>query len=147
MNVFALNSFEDVESKTFVLRLSVVSVELSCPQLPFVIHGASAFAPSYRRSPQRPDGFPGRSRLRQHAAALRGTQRPRRGCGAVAEQRRPRGRREHQWPGPQSGKHAPDIESRTWGVSILFFLEILRNMFAFSVNPKHAKNVGINDHM
>ena len=38
--------------------------------------------------------------------------------------------------------------SRTWGTSKYFFvLEILRNMFAFSVNPKHAKNVGINDHM
>ena len=50
-------------------------------------------------------------------------------------------------PGPQSGKQAPDIESRTWGTSKCFLIEILRNMFAFSVNPKHAKNVGINDHM
>ena len=29
---FALNSFEDVEPKTFIVRLSVERVELSCPQ-------------------------------------------------------------------------------------------------------------------
>ena len=117
-------------------------IELSCPHLPFVIRTASASAPCRTGgSPQRPDGFPGKSALRPNAAALGGGRRPRRGCGVAAEQRRRGGRQGERWPGPQSAKRAPDIESRTWGVSILFFLEILRNMFAFSVNPKHVKNI------
>ena len=101
VNVFALNSFEDVESKTFVLRLSVVSVELRCPQLP---SSFAAHRPLRRRtagSPQRLDGFPGESRLRPNAAAPGGGQRPRRGCGVAAEQRRRGGRQGQIWPGPQ----------------------------------------------
>ena len=96
---------------------------------------------SYRRKPTAARRLPGKKRLRRNAAAPCGVLRPRRGCGVAAEQRRRGGRQGERWPGPQSAKRAPDIESRTWGVSILFFLEILRNMFAFSVNPKHAKNI------
>ena len=54
---------------------------------------------------------------RSNTAARCGAQRPRRGCGVAAEQRRRDGRQGRRWPGPQSGKHAPDIESRTWGIS------------------------------
>ena len=143
---FALHSLTLLSPKYSSFFCRWTDVELSGPQLPFVIRGASASAPSSAGS-HSGRRVSGKSRLRPNAAARGGGKLPRRGCGAVAEQRRRRGRQGQRWPGPPSGKHAPDIESRIWGTSICFFLEILRNMFAFSVNPKHAKNVGINDHI
>ena len=62
---FALNRFEDVGSKTFIVPSSVVSVELSCPRLPSSSPGNGVFAqlpeakrrstlrPSWARSPLR----------------------------------------------------------------------------------------------
>ena len=87
---FALNSFEDVESKTFIVRLSVERV----PELSFVQLSSSPAA-----SATAADGPRRKSRLRPNAAARRGAQRPRRGGGVFAEQRRRGGRQGQRWPG------------------------------------------------
>ena len=74
--------------ETFIVRLSV---ERDGAQLcsTFVVSAASA---------SRPTG-PRESRLRRDAAALGGAQRPRRGCGVFAVERRRSGRQEQRWPG------------------------------------------------
>ena len=113
-----VNSFEDVESKTFVVRLSVERVELRIPTTSVVLPRRIGLTLEAHSGP---DVLPGKKRLRCDAAALCGEQRPRCGCGAVAEQRRRGGRQdrrqERQRPGPQSGKQAPDIESANLGTS------------------------------
>ena len=74
--------------ETFIVRLSVERVQSSAfPQL--------SSSPRLRPLGRRPR----ESRLRQHAAALGGSQRPRRGCGAFALQRRRGRRQEQRWPG------------------------------------------------
>ena len=83
--------------------------------------GTSAFAPLYRWKPTVARRLSGASRLRPNAAVRGGDQRPRRGCGAVSEQRRRGGRQGHVWPGPQSGKRAPDIEVSNLGHFKMFF--------------------------
>ena len=57
------------------------------------------------------DGFPGEKRLRLHAAALGGGKGPRRGCGASAFKGAAVDAKDNWGPGPQSGKHAPDISN------------------------------------
>ena len=89
---------------SFVCRLN--GTELSFVQL--------SSSPRLRPLGRRPR----ESRLRQHAAALGGSQRPRRGCGAFALQRRRGGRQEQRWPGASKWWEAgPEIESPTWGTS------------------------------
>ena len=120
---FSLNSFEDVESKTFIIRLSVERVELSCPQ-------RSSFPAA---SATAADGPREKMRLRLHAAARGGRQRPRRGGRVFAEQRR-RGGRQEQRPGA-SEAGPRNRGSTVWGISEGFpSLEILRKMFEFSAN-------------
>ena len=107
------------------------------PPLPSSSHGASASAPS---SPPEahsgPDGLLGKSRLRRNAAAQGGALRPRRGCGAFALQRRRGGRQGERRPGPQSGKQAPDIESRRLGAPQKTFpgLKFDKKCLHFSAN-------------
>ena len=91
-------------------------IERSCPQLPSSPRRIGLRA-VVRRKPTAARRVSGEKRLRPNAAALCGAQRPRRGCGAFDLQKRGGGRQEQQWPGPQSGKQAPEIESRTWGTS------------------------------
>ena len=92
-------------------------VELSDPQLPFVIRGASASAPSYRRSPQRPDGFPEKSAWGStplHWAALNGHV-------AAAELVLSKGgavdAKDMNGPGLNPGSRRQTSRSRTWGTS------------------------------
>ena len=69
-----------------------------------------------RRKPQWPTA-PGKC-LRPNAAALRGSQRPRRGCRAFALKRRRGGRQDQRWPG--ASKREADGRNRvslTWGTS------------------------------
>ena len=67
-------------------------------------------------SPQRPRRASGKKRLRPNAAALGGAQRPRRGCGVVAEQRRRGGRQGEWWPGASIREAgARHRVSPTWG--------------------------------
>ena len=73
--------------ETFIVRLSVEPVELSFVQL--------SSSPRLRPLGRRPR----ESRLRPNAAAHRGSQRPRRGCGAFALDRCRGGRQERLWPG------------------------------------------------
>ena len=108
-------------------------------------------------SPQRPRRAFREKRLRLHAAALCGVVRPRRCCGVPAVQRRRGGRQDQQWPGPQSGKHVPEIESLELGAFLknVLGLEILRKHVcifgkclgeAWLSTPKKYKKVWINDH-
>ena len=99
------------------------------------------------------DGFPWKKRLRHDAAALRGPHRPRRGCGAVAEQRRRGGRQGRRGPGPQSGEagarhrvsstRAP--QKAFPGLKLLHFSANVWQSCEFSAQ-KNAKHVGNNDH-
>ena len=87
-NVFVkVNSFEDVKSKTFIVRLSVERVELRIPTT-FVVRGCWHL---------RCCG-PG-NHLRHDAAAPGGIPRPRRGCRAFALKRGCGGRQEERWRG------------------------------------------------
>ena len=74
--------------ETFIVRLSVERVPSSAAHNFRRLRGFGLSA----------DG-PGESRLRQHAAPLCGSQRPRRGCGAFALDRCRSGRQEQLWPG------------------------------------------------
>ena len=98
---FPLNSFEDVESETFIVPLSVERVELRIPTTFVVLPqrlGLCALVSA--GSPQRPRrASREKAALRPHAAALGGALRPRRGCGASALQRRRGGRQDEQRPG------------------------------------------------
>ena len=84
-----------------------------------------------RRKPQRPTA-PGK-RLRPNAAALRGGQRPARGCGFFALERRRGGRQGQRWPG--ASKAGPGNPVSDLGhYKILFGFEILRKMPTCSAN-------------
>ena len=123
---FPLNSFEDVESKTFIVRLSVERViELSCAQRSSFPAASATAADGPRR----------KSRLRRHAAARRGGPRPRRGGRVFAVERRRGGRQGHQWPGASEAGPRKSRLPQFWGISEgLPSLEILRKMFEFSAN-------------
>ena len=110
MDFFALN-FEDVESKTFIVRLSFERVQSSAAHN-FRRPTSSASWPSSAEATTR-DG-PRQKPLRPNAAPRGGGQRQRQGCRALALKWRRGGRQEQQWPGPQSGKHGPEIPSPTW---------------------------------
>ena len=121
---FALNSFEDVESKTFIVRLSVERV----PELSFVQLSSPPAA-----SATAADGPRRKSCPRQHAAARGGAERPRRSGGVFAEQRRRGGRQGRRWPG--ASEAGPRKSRLRCGISVGFpSLEILRKMFEFSAN-------------
>ena len=95
---------------SFVCRLNGWSSAF--PPLSSSPSGASAFAPSSGQT-----AFPEKKRLRQHAAALCGALRLRRGCGASALERRRGGRHERHWPGASIREGARHRVSPTWGAS------------------------------
>ena len=117
--------------------LSRTGIELSIPTTSVV---STVHRPLRRRtagSPQRLDGFPGKSRLRPYAAARGGGQRPHRGCRASALKRRRGGRQERLWPGVSIRQAGPEILSPTSEC-----LACLAKLWLFT--PKHATNAGIN---
>ena len=82
----------------------------------------------------------GQNRLRLHAAALGGVQRLRRGCGAVAVQRRCGGRRWWRWPGAsKAGSRHLRRLFRDWNLCIS------GNVWQ-SCEFSAPKNTGIDDH-
>ena len=120
---FALNSFEDVESKTFIVRLSVERViELRCPQ-------RSSFPAASATAADGPREKTARGRTPLHFAAINGHV-------AAAEFLVSKGAavdaKKNTGPGPQ--RQGPENRgSTTWGISEGFpSLEILRKMFEFS---------------
>ena len=83
---------------SFVCRLN----EYRAPHSHRFRRPPAASSPVARRKPTAaPTAFRRKNCLRRNAAALGGVQRPRRGCGVVAEQRRRGGRQGRRPPGPQ----------------------------------------------
>ena len=156
--LISLNRFEDVESKTFISRLSVERMWSSAfPQLP---SSSAAPRPLRRRLRRKPTaaatGLRGKSRLRPNAAALCGRRRPRRRCGVFDLQRRRGGRQGRQWPGASIREAgARHRVSPTWGTSksvsggkfwekVMHFSKCLGKLWLST--PKMYKKVWINDH-
>ena len=108
VNVFSLNSFEDVESKTFISRLFVgwTGTELSSPQL-------SSFPGPSASSLSRPR----ENRLRRNGAPLNGAVRLRGGCSASALERGCGGCQEQWWPGASSDGKEGQKSHLQWGTS------------------------------
>ena len=121
---FVLNSFEDVEPKTFIVRLSVQRVELSCPQ-------RSSFPAASATAADGPRRKAARGNTTLHLAAADGNV-------AAAEFLLSKGAavdaKDNCGPGPQ--RQGPENRGSTiWSISEGFpSLEILRKMFEFSAN-------------
>ena len=117
-------------------------IQRSCPQLPSSPRRIDLRA-VVRRKPTVADGFPEKSAWGEtplHFAAHNGHVAAAElllSKGAAVDAKNKFGR------GLNPGRMRQKSRSRTWGTSKYFFvLEILRNMFAFSVNPKHACSDG-----
>ena len=107
-------SFHSLKERSFV---GWTSIELSIPITSVVLPRRIGLCAVARRKPTAAlTGFPGRNRLRLHAAAPGGGQRPRRGCRAVALKRCRRGRQDERWPGASIREAGRDIESPWLGV-------------------------------
>ena len=114
MYFFALNIFEDVESKTFIVRLSFERDNFRR------LRGLGLLA-VVRQKPERP-AAPGK-RLRPNAAPPGGILWQGEGCRVLALKRSRGGCQRHLWPG--ASEAGPEIPSPTWGTSKkLFRIEI-----------------------
>ena len=146
MIIFCFEQFEDVESKTFIVRLlNGYRAQLSTTFVP------TGPRPLRRRppKPQRPIA-PGK-RLRPNAAALGGEPGRGEGCRVPALKRSHAGRHGQQWPG--ASEAGPEIPVSNLGH--------LKKVFAIEIYEKHVcicskclekvvairpKKFGINDH-
>ena len=136
-------NFEDVESKTFIVRLLFEWDNFRRPT-----SSASSAVVCRSHSGRRPR----ENRLRLEAAPQGGILRQGRGCAVFALKRGRGGCHDKRWPG--ASEAGPEIPSPTRGTSTRFGIENSEKKFAFAANvwkklwlstPKNAKNVRIND--
>ena len=111
-NAFSLNSFEDVESKTFIVRLSVERVQSSAAQNFGHPRGFGLLA-VIRRKPQRPTapGKPPEAKRRSTGLRTAAKSRLQSFCSQKAPRWTPRGRMAGD---SEAGR---EIDSLTWGTS------------------------------
>ena len=111
--------FEDVESKTFMRRLSVERVELSIPTTSLVLPRRLGLSNVVPEAHSGPDGLPDKNRLRFDAAARCGVERPGRQCEDFAFEGCHGGRQDEQWPGPQRQGQKSSLQLGALRIEIL----------------------------